>query len=72
MFLSLDDGNSRAMYDVVPPWEDRTGLKPKTEPELVNLLRYWLKLNENKHPDKEFRHEFYLKEMIRWSRLPDL
>ena len=62
----------RSMYDTVPLNEDRTGLKPKTEKEIVNLLRYWLKLNEHKHPDREFRHEVYLKEMIRWSRLPDL
>ena len=62
----------RAMYNVVPPTEDLTELEPKSEQELVNLLRYWLKLNNNKHPDREFRHEVYLKEMIRWSRLPDL
>ena len=62
----------RAMYNVVPPTEDLTELEPKSEQELVNLLRYWLKLNNNKHPDREFRHEVYLKQMIRWSRLPDL
>ena len=62
----------RAMYDVVSYWEDSTELKQKSEQELVNMLRYWLKLNDNKHPDREFRHEVYLKEMIRWSRLPDL
>jgi hypothetical protein len=62
----------RAMYDVVSFFEDSTELKPKSEQELINILRYWLKLNDNKHPDREFRHEVYLKEMIRWSRLPDL
>ena len=62
----------RAMYDVVSFFEDSTELKPKPEQELINMLRYWLKLNDNKHPDREFRHEVYLKEMIRWSRLPDL
>jgi hypothetical protein len=60
------------MYDVVSFFEDSTELKPKPEQELINMLRYWLKLNDNKHPDREFRHEVYLKEMIRWSRLPDL
>jgi len=62
----------RAMYDVVSFFEDSTELKPKPEQELINMLKYWLKLNDNKHPDREFRHEVYLKEMIRWSRLPDL
>ena len=62
----------RAMYDVVSYWEDSTELKQKSEQELVNMLRYWLKLNENKYPGRRFTHEPYLREMIRFGRLPDL
>ena len=61
------------MFDKVPvTGTNKTGLTEKPPEECVNLLRYWLRLNENKHPETEFRHETYLKEMIRWSRLPDL
>lgn len=63
---------ARSMYDLTSPLKDKTGLKPKSQEECINMLKYWLKLNDHKHPDRDFRHEVYLKEMIRWSRLPDL
>ena len=63
---------SRSLYNVVPKMVHKSGLIDKPEEELRQLLRIWLKLNENKQPYKTFRHERYLKEMIRFSRLPDL
>jgi hypothetical protein len=51
---------------------DKTGLKEKNPGELVKLLRYWLKLNENKHPERPFAHEYYLREMVRFVGLRDL
>ena len=63
---------SRSLYTVVPVQIHKTGLVDKPDAELRQLLRIWLKLNENKHPNQSFRHEQYLSEMIRYSRLPDL
>ena len=60
------------MFNPVPQTYDRTGLQEKPPKEMYRLLMYWLKLNENKRPNRSFAHEPYLKEMIRYSRVPDL
>lgn len=62
----------RSLYNVVPTAIDKTGLVEKSPQEIFKLMIFWLKLNENKHPDRTFAHEPYLSEMIRFSRLPDL
>lgn len=62
----------RSLYNAVPLSADKTGLQEKSPNEIYKLMIYWLKLNDNKHPDRTFAHEDYLKEMIRFSRLPDL
>lgn len=62
----------RSLYNIVPSMVDKTGLVEKEPQEIYKLMIYWLKLNDNKHPDRGFAHETYLKEMIRFSRLPDL
>jgi hypothetical protein len=64
--------NLRSLYTVVPKEFDKTGLTEKSPEDIIQLMRFWLKLNENKHPERPFRHEIYLKEMIRYGRLPDL
>lgn len=56
----------------MPKELDKTGLIEKSPEDIYKLMKYWLKLNENKHPERGFSHEPYLKEMIRWRRLPDL
>lgn len=62
----------RSIHTVVPKELDKTGLIEKSPEEINKLLRYWLKLNENKYPGRRFTHEPYLREMIRFGRLPNL